>query len=146
MLYECNVPKVPLHKEVNYLHNYLELEKLRQGKRMKIDFNVVGEIKNQRIAPLMFIPFIENCFKHGINNQITEGFVDMTLLIDGDSVHMKIENSKAPTKPSATAKKSGGIGLVNVRRRLHLLYPDMHELTVKQSPNTYCVELNLELE
>lgn len=145
MLYECNVPQVPLQKEVNYLTNYLELEKLRQGKRMKIDFSVVGEPKNQRIAPLMFMAFIENCFKHGISNQITEGFVNIVLHINADSVKMDIENSKAPIRPSATSKKSGGIGLVNVRRRLNLLYPDKHTLKVSENPNTYKVELYLQM-
>ena len=146
MLYECNVPQVPLQKEVNYLHNYLELEKLRQGKRMKIDFSVIGEPKEQRLAPLMFIPFIENCFKHGINNQITEGFVNMVLHIKPDSVKMEIENSRAPLRPSTSSKKSGGIGLVNVRRRLNLLYPAKHKLQISENPNTYKVELLLELD
>jgi len=146
MLYECNVPMVPLQKEVNYLKNYLELEKLRQGKKMKIDLQVNGEARNQRIAPLMFIPFVENCFKHGISNQITEGFVNIGLDIDIDTVTVNIQNSKAPTRPSNTGKKSGGIGLVNVRRRLNLLYPDKHSLTINEDPNTYRVILTLELD
>lgn len=146
MLYECNVPMVSLIKEVNYLKNYLELEKLRQGKRMKINLQIEGDIEHQRIAPLVFIPFIENCFKHGINNQITEGFVNIILLIERHELNITIENSKAPTLPSTTGKKSGGIGLVNVRRRLNLLYPDKHELTISQNPNTYSVNLSLELE
>jgi len=146
MLYECNVPMVPLQKEVNYLKNYLELEKLRQGKKMKINLQVEGEAKNQRIAPLMFIPFIENCFKHGISNQITDGYVNILLEIENENIEVTIENSKAPTRPSTTGKKSGGIGLVNVKRRLNLLYPDKHELKVDEDPNTYTVNLVLELD
>lgn len=146
MLYECNVPMVPLQKEVNYLKNYLELEKLRQGKKMKILLQVEGEAKNQRIAPLMFIPFIENCFKHGISNQISDGYVNILLEIGKDRIEVTIENSKAPTRPSTTGKKSGGIGLVNVRRRLSLLYPDKHELLVSETPNTYSVNLILQLD
>lgn len=146
MLYECNVPMVPLSKEVNYLKNYLELEKLRQGKRMKIDLQINGEINDQRIAPLLFIPFIENCFKHGINNQISEGFVNIKLDIEMDELNIYIENSKATTLPSATGKKSGGIGLVNVRRRLNLLYPNKHKINISQDPNTYRVHLYVHLE
>jgi len=145
MLYECNVPMVPLQKEVNYLKNYLELEKLRQGKKMKISLDVVGEPRHQRIAPLMFIPFVENCFKHGISNQITEGFVDISMEISTESVTVHIQNSKAPTRPSNSGKKSGGIGLVNVRRRLKLLYPDKHNLSISEDPNTYHVTLTLQL-
>ncbi len=146
MLYECNVPMVPLQKEVNYLKNYLELEKLRQGKRMTINFEIIGEPRTQRIAPLMFIPFIENCFKHGINHQISDGFVNITLDIKDDEVNINIVNSKSPTRPSPTGKKSGGIGLVNVRRRLNILYPDKHTLRVTEDPNTYKVYLSLQMQ
>ena len=64
MLYECNEKEVPLSKEINYMQNYLELEKLRHGNKMLIDLKINGEIEDQKIAPLMLIPFIENSFKH----------------------------------------------------------------------------------
>jgi LytS/YehU family sensor histidine kinase len=146
MLYECNERMVPLSKEVNYIKNYLELEKLRQGKKVNIKFKMEGEIENQKIAPLMFIPFLENSFKHGLNNQISEGFVDIELKVKEGSVEVEIENSKAPSMPSASGKKSGGIGLVNVRRRLDLLYPDSYELDIENNPNTYHVKLKLKLD
>lgn len=145
MLYECNEREVPLQKEVNYIQNYLELEKLRQGNRFEIDFVVQGSIGNQKIAPLLFIPFIENSFKHGLSNQIKEGFVNIMMLIEAEEVSMSIENSKAPTLPSPNRKKSGGIGLVNVRRRLNLLYPGKYELDIENNPNTYKVNLTVEL-
>ena len=146
MLYECNERMVPLSKEVNYIKNYLELEKLRQGKKFDIKFDLEGEIEHQKIAPLMFIPFLENSFKHGLNNQISEGFVDIKLKIFDHSVEVDIENSKSPTLPSPSGKKSGGIGLVNVRRRLDLLYPDNYNLDIKNNPNTYHVNLKLNLD
>lgn len=145
MLYECNEREVPLQKEVNYIQNYLELEKLRQGNRFEIDFAVQGSVGNQKIAPLLFIPFIENSFKHGLSNQIKEGFVHIMMLIEPEEVSMSIENSKAPTLPAPNRKKSGGIGLVNVRRRLNLLYPGKYELDIENNPNTYKVNLNVEL-
>lgn len=145
MLYECNEREVPLQKEVNYIENYLELEKLRQGNRFEINFNVQGMIGNQRIAPLLFIPFIENSFKHGVSNQLREGYVNIMMLIEADEVSMSIENSKAPTLPSPNHKKSGGIGLVNVRRRLNLLYPGKYDLDIENNPNSYKVNLNVEL-
>ncbi len=146
MLYECNERRVPLRKEVNYIKNYLELEKLRQAKKFDIRFQMEGEIENQKIAPLMFIPFLENSFKHGLNSQISEGFVDIRLNVMDDSVEVDIENSKAPTLPSPSGKKSGGIGLVNVRRRLALLYPDSYDLSIRSNPNTYHVNLKLKLD
>ncbi len=146
MLYECNEREVSLSKEINYLKNYLELEKIRQGKKMDINFIMEGEVEGQKIAPLMFIPFIENSFKHGISNQLTAGYVNIYLEIEKQKVNIIIENSKTTSMPAAGGKKSGGIGLVNVRRRLDLLYPNLHELTIKEDPNTYTVKLCINLD
>lgn len=145
MLYECNERRVPLQKEVNYLKNYLELEKLRQGNKFITNLEVQGEIGNQQIAPLMFIPFVENSFKHGISNSISEGYVNIEILVDEQDLQVNIENSKAISLPSPNKKKSGGIGLVNVKRRLDLLYPDEYQLDIKDSPDKYRVELGLTL-
>ncbi len=145
MLYECNEEQVPLRKEVNYLENYLELEKLRQKKNITIDFLVEGVINNQKIAPLIFIPFLENSFKHGVNNQIKDGYVKILLKILDNEVDFSIENSKTEAAPKPYGKKSGGIGLVNVRRRLNLLYPNKHKLIIQDNPNNYCIELKIKL-
>ena len=144
MLYECNEKWVPLYKEVNYLKNYLALERLRQGKDVQINFDVAGNLSNQEIAPLLFIPFIENSFKHGLSNTLDKGFVNISLNIEADSVFIFIENSK-PSVPARFHKRSGGIGLVNVRRRLDLLYLNKYELTIEDSPKKYGVSLELEL-
>ncbi|MFT6334036.1 MAG: two-component system LytT family sensor kinase [Saprospiraceae bacterium] len=146
MLYECNEREVPLSKEINYLKNYLELEKIRQGKKMDINFIMDGEVNNQKIAPLMFIPFIENSFKHGISNQLTAGYVNILLEIEKQEVNITIENSKTASMPAPSGKKSGGIGLVNVRRRLDLLYPNLYELNIDEDPNTYTVKLCINLD
>ncbi|HFA51515.1 MAG TPA: histidine kinase [Bacteroidetes bacterium] len=146
MLYECNEPEVQLSKEVSYIANYLELEKLRQGKSMDISFKVDGAITDQRIAPLMFIPFIENCFKHGLGNHISKGFVRISLKVAGNEVEARIENSKPESMPKPRKARSGGIGLVNVRRRLDLLYPGSYSLDIEDSPNTYAVRLKILLD
>ncbi len=147
MLYECNEPRVPLEKEVNYIKNYLDLEKLRQGEDARISFQIHGEITNQEIAPLLFIPFLENSFKHGLTNTIHEGYVNILLDVEEDKVRFEIENSKPETLPTEIhmKKKSGGIGLVNVRRRLNLLYPDQYELILKDTPRSYAITLDLDL-
>jgi len=145
MLYECNEKRVPLLKEVNYIQNYLDLEKLRQGKNVDINFKVEGEIFDQQIAPLMFIPFLENSFKHGLNNQISHGFVNILLVIEQQHINFHIENSKAASLPTQTHKRSGGIGLVNVKRRLNIIYPNQHTLEINDTPNTYGVELDIDL-
>lgn len=146
MLYECNEKEVLLSKEINYLKNYLELEKLRHGNNMDIGLNISGEIEKQKIAPLILIPFIENSFKHGANNQIGQGYVNLELDVFENDLRMSLENSKTPSLPKIMDKRSGGIGLVNVKRRMEILYPGKHQLDIMESPNTYKVELNLNLE
>lgn len=145
MLYECNEKRVPLDKEVHYLENYLDLEKLRKGQMVDIGFEVNGRIGQQTIAPLIFIPFVENSFKHGANNHIKKGFVNIKLDIDNQNIVFFIENSKVDSLPAQTHKRSGGIGLVNVKRRLDLLYPKKYKLDIKDNPNTYAVRLRLDL-
>lgn len=147
MLYECNEPRVPLRKEINYLQNYLDLERLRQRKGINIELKVNGTVADQMIAPLMLIPFLENSFKHGVNANIKDGFVIATLNVKARSVHFILENSKGSQMPSQLHgnRPSGGIGLANVRRRLDLLYPDNYELNIRESPSTYAVHLDLEL-
>lgn len=146
MLYECNEKRVLLSKEVNYIKNYLELEKLRQGKNVEIDFTVEGEVSDQMIAPLMFIPFLENSFKHGLSNQITKGFVNIRLTIENKKVLFFIENSKPETLPKQDHRPSGGIGLVNIHRRLNILYPNNYDLKIEDTPKAYAVRLELELD
>ncbi|MFK8162541.1 MAG: sensor histidine kinase [Lewinella sp.] len=147
MLYECNEPRVPLRKEINYLQNYLDLERLRQRKGINIELKVNGNVADQMIAPLMLIPFLENSFKHGVNANIKDGFVIATLNIEPRSVHFILENSKGSVMPTQVHgnRPSGGIGLVNVRRRLDLLYKDKFELNIRESPSTYAVHLDLNL-
>lgn len=146
MLYESNEKRVTLENEINYVKNYLELEKLRQGNKFNIQFNLEGQAGNQQIAPLMFIPFLENSFKHGLDNQIKSGFVNIHMSLKDDSVEMDIENSKPPTIPEKNSDKiSGGIGLENVKRRLKLLYPQKHALEITDKPNTFKVSLNIQL-
>jgi len=147
MLYECNEKRVLLSKEINYIKNYLDLEKLRQGKNISISFKTTGDPGNKEIAPLMFIPFLENSFKHGLSHQIAQGYVNIQLDVKDNEVDFFIENSKPEKLPSPVVKgkKSGGIGLVNVQRRLNLLYPNQYELKIHDNPKSYAVKLKIHL-
>jgi len=140
MLYECNDNKVGLDKELQYLHSYIDLQKIRLGNKAFIDFKVVGKVENQQIVPLLLIAFIENAFKHGVaNNPLTP----IRLLIDVNEghLHFHIQNKKHTNNRDA----SGGIGLNNVRRRLNLLYPGKYNLDIQDEADTYTVELSLVL-
>ncbi|MEL7220507.1 MAG: histidine kinase, partial [Bacteroidota bacterium] len=146
MLYECNEKRVLLKKEVNYLRNYLDLERIRQHEDIEINFLVEGQVNDQLVAPLLFIPFLENSFKHGLNTQLKNGFVNILLEVDDKHVDFQIENSKGQTVLRPDNRPSGGIGLVNVRRRLDLIYPDRYELKVSNNPNTFSVHLTVNLD
>ncbi|ASU36064.1 sensor histidine kinase [Mucilaginibacter xinganensis] len=140
MLYECNDNKVDLAKELQYLQNYIDLQKIRFSNKAYIDYKVEGVIGNQQIVPLLLIAFIENAFKHGVAN---DPLTPIRLLIDVDEEHLHfyIQNKKHHNNRDA----SGGIGLNNVKRRLNLLYPNKYNLDIKDETDTYTVELSLVL-
>lgn len=147
MLYECNEKQVLLSKEIHYMNNYLDLERLRQPKDAAITFETYGRVSEQLVAPLIFVPFVENSFKHGLNHHISGGgFVHIRLSVSGDDLEFEIENSKMEHLPQMAHPRSGGIGLVNVRQRLNMLYPEAYNLTVKDEPGRYTVTLQLSLK
>ena len=146
MLYECNERRVLLSKEIQYIHNYLDLERLRQPREADIRFTTSGVISDQMVAPLIFVPFLENSFKHGLNHHVQGGgFVRLNLSVSGEDLEFTIENSKAERIPRQEHPRSGGIGLANVRQRLEMLYPENHTLTVLDEPHRYVVTLHLKM-
>jgi len=147
MLYESNERIIPLTQEINYVQNYLELEKLRHGQNFQMEMEITGEPEGLSIAPLLFIPFLENAFKHGIDHQLNSGYVKIKLDIGSQKLHLNVVNSLPSSEitPQKDGKKSGGIGLTNVRRRLNILYPKKHQLDIYKTANEYLVDLNLQL-
>ncbi len=143
MLYECNEPKVLLSKELNYIKNYLDLERIRQQHNVEISFNLEGSVGHQKIAPLLLITFIENCFKHGIKNSLEKGFVELNIKVIDKELNFEVRNSKPNSLPYQEHKRAGGIGLVNVKRRLNLLYANKHDLEIEDAPDVYTVRLKL---
>jgi two-component system LytT family sensor kinase len=146
MLYECNERRVPLSREIHYIYNYLDLERLRQPKDADIRFEVEGHVSEQMVAPLLFVPFLENSFKHGLNHAVGGGgFVRLKLSTSGEDLEFFIENSKVDQLPKQNHARSGGIGLVNVRQRLQIIYPENHDLEIIDEPNRYAVTLRLKI-
>jgi len=140
MLYECNDNKVALTKELQYLQNYIDLQKIRFGKKAYIDFKVNGQVTDQQIVPLLLIAFIENAFKHGV---VSDPLLPVHLLIHVNEDHLQffIQNKKHNNNRDIM----GGIGLNNVRRRLDLLYPGKYSLNIVDEEQTYTCELSLVL-
>jgi LytS/YehU family sensor histidine kinase len=146
MLYECNEKLVFLNKEIEYLRNYIELEELRMGGQDYIRFHVEGNADRRMLAPLLFTPLLENAIKHGLNRSTDDSWVHIDMKIDGDELEFVIENSKSDKMATVPIKSDGGIGLINVRRRLELLYPQKHVFRVSERQDTYRVYLKLTLE
>jgi two-component system LytT family sensor kinase len=145
MLYDNDAAQISLANEVEYLKNYINLQLLRFADDIKINLYLSGAFERYTIAPMLLIPFVENAFKHGIGT-LEEPIIDVLLSIpeDKDELHMMVVNGIAPMGISAQ-EASSGIGLVNVRRRLELLYPSRHSLTVEQTKDTFTVKLQIDL-
>ncbi|MDQ3392796.1 MAG: histidine kinase, partial [Bacteroidota bacterium] len=144
MIYDCNHPKVQLSKEIEYMENYISLERLRLNNEIPIDFKVEGNTENLLIAPLIFITFLENAFKHGVSNNQAGAWVKIKINVNGRECLYVVENSKIAIETSGKEENSG-IGLANVNRRLELTYPDRYELEVKNESDKYVVQLKLQL-
>ncbi|HMW39825.1 MAG: histidine kinase [Saprospiraceae bacterium] len=146
MLYECNETVVPLSKEIQYIRNYLDLEKLRLSREANIQLNIEGDSEGIKVAPLLFIPFIENSFKHGLRNHQGAAFINIYFGISNE-LNFQIINSKSMDMPGfGRSKPSGGIGLTNVRKRLELIYPDMHRLNISDEPDQFIINLTLKIK
>lgn len=143
LLYEAGEEKVTIDKEINYLNNYLELERIRLGNRGKILFENTTDSDEYLIEPMLLMPFVENSFKHGLNKQATDGWVKIILSVNDGKLHCSISNNKKEISANKTGIKIGGIGIENVKRRLDILYPNKYTLGIKESDITFEVELHL---
>lgn len=144
MIYESRAASIPLRKEVELLQSYIELEQLRYGERLDVSFTSSGTIDNKMIAPLLLLPFLENAFKHGTSRQIDQCWISFDLNVTASILQFKLVNSVDKEDKKATT--DGGLGLQNVKRRLNLLYPGKHQLTVQSEEEVFIVSLELELE
>jgi len=145
MLYESNEDLVPLKREIVFMDNYVELQKLRSDQRSNIEYNKKGDPARIKIAPLLFLPFIENAFKHGIKGDPDGGYVKIRLVIEDNIVDLYIENNKGEVE-KVEKNEFNGIGLNNVKRRLELIYPGKYELDIMEGEQSFQVGLKLNLE
>lgn len=141
MLETSRQEKSSLQSEITFIRNYLALEKLRLNNRATIYFEVVGEPQQKTIASLLLIPFIENAFKHGINATAGNAYLHSQLRIEENELFFFIENSIS----SKQHEEVSGTGLENVRRRLHLLYPNSHQLAIENDGTKFSVNLQLSI-
>lgn len=145
MIYESNYPLIELNKEIEYMQNYVSLERLRLNNQIPIEFKIEGDPGGIKVAPLILITFLENAFKHGVSGDNKKAWVNLTLKLTGKDFIYTVENSKTKINSVTSEHGKSGIGLVNVKRRLELTYGDKYELEVKDLADRYYVQLKLSL-
>jgi two-component system LytT family sensor kinase len=141
MLYESKDEKVSLEKEIEYLQNYIELQRMRISEKVNIRFNIDGNPDSLMIEPMLLIPFVENAFKHGIS-YLEDCTISISMKIVPGELVFTVENQiiKKGTEEIST---ESGIGLKNVLRRLELLYPAKHDINIEENEMKYLVNLTI---
>lgn len=144
MLYQTDEEKVLLKTEAEYLQSYIDLQKQRFGEKVKVDLHISLAHEWSEIEPMLLIPFVENAFKHGIG-MIKDPEIDIDLTSnEKNELFFHVSNKYNPDS-SQVKDKTSGIGLVNVQRRLNILYGDKHDLTIRKDTERFTVSLKLDL-
>jgi hypothetical protein len=143
MINECDEKLVSLEKEVKLIQDYMGLEKVRYGKRLDMQVEIHGDFENNLIAPLLMIPFVENSFKHGTSQMLQHPWIKLEITTVNDQLFFKLSNSKPSLSHAYIQNK--GIGLTNVRKRLHLVYPGRHQLDISETEDMFTVNMQIVL-
>jgi len=143
MLYECNQPLVPLSKELKMVQDYITLEQIRYDDHLDVHIDLPAETNNFGIAPLLLLPLVENCFKHGTSHMLEQPWLNLQVTLEQNKLYVKLMNGKTN---EIRNNHHDGIGISNVRKRLTLLYPGKHELTITDEEDVFIVNLWLQLE
>jgi two-component system LytT family sensor kinase len=143
LLYESEQGESSLADEVAFLNNYIDLMKLRLGNKVELTISLPDSNHDLRVPPLLFVPFVENAFKHGISYR-ERSFIDIRMFVDGNKIWFKARNSMGTG--NLTEKMHSGIGLENVKKRLNLLFPQTHTLKIEQTSAEFNVDLSLEIK
>lgn len=144
VIYDAQQNRTPLAKEITVLEEYISLFQLQHEEPVQVEFDYQLPRQKILIEPLLLVPIVENCFKHGDHAENPDAFVRLSLSVKEDQLHFRAENSYNPLQDQKD--RTGGVGLENIRRRLQLQYPDRHTLDIKTLGKVFCLELNLELQ
>lgn len=149
IIYECDADEVRIHQEIEFMHSYLALEKMRVEEDLELDISIAENLPDFQIAPLMFLPFLENAVKHGANISSQKPRIQIKLKIDEQGVlKFKCQNRidvGTGSEPSQSPEDVGGFGLQNIRKRLEHTYPYRHHLQITENQSMFLVELSINL-
>jgi len=143
VLYEGQKPLVSLKQELLMITEYINLEKIRYGNKLDVHVLIPDKSEDLYIAPLLLLPFIENCFKHGTSNMLENPWINLTVELKDLTLIMKLMNGKTPLNGNIQEKQ--GIGINNVSQRLNLLYKDKFDLQIREDEEVFVVDLKVEL-
>ncbi len=135
---------VPVADEIEMIKDYMELEKVRYGNDLAIQLEIVGNYTNKWMTPLLLLPLVENCFKHGTSQVLQQPWIKLHILIEDATFSMQLSNNK-PEKSKKNTEKSG-IGLQNVQKRLQLLYASNHRFTIQAETYIYSIVMCIPLQ
>ena len=141
MLYETANESIAIEHEIKIIEDYIELEKLRYSNRLNVVFHHSVDNKQEKLAPLILLPFVENAFKHGAGESRFRSEININLTLKDQRLTFVVANSKETTDSEDSEPK---IGLANIKRQLELIYPG-HELAIDQTSDTFKVALNIDL-
>ena len=145
MLHENNLDFIDMGREIDYLENYIALQKLRtqSSPEFIIEDNITGQNCNHKIAPMLLIPLVENAFKHGISLK-EKSWIKISLTCNEKEILFEVRNSMHTRQDNDPEKENSGIGFKNVVERLKLIYPDRHQIAVNGNGNEFFVELSIQ--
>lgn len=141
MLYETKTEEIPLSQELEYIEKYIELQRIRTANENYVHYDVKGCPKQKKVAPMVFIPFIENAFKHSGNKKLDHA-VNIDIQIQDDAIQFKCANKFEPNHRARNG--ANGLGNDLIQRRLNLLYPRKHHLAIDHQANQYRVDLTIQ--
>ncbi len=143
VLYDCRSPFIPVEDESKVIRDYIELEKLRYNKRLQVEYQEHIAPPGGSVAPLLLLPFVENCFKHGAGGTTGDVKIWINLQLQNNVLEFEVKNTVEDLEVKSNPQ---GIGLKNVRRQLDLIYPDRYELFTGRQNGIYVVQLKVRLE
>ena len=145
MLYDSKRHFIEIEKEIEYIKNYINLEKIRYNERLDVQMTVFKNVEKVKVPPLLFLPLVENAFKHGVSNSVEDSWIHIDISLKKKMLIFKIENSISSQKYEPNGF-GNGLGLENLRRRLEILYPNRHELKLIHDECSHLAVLKLNIE
>jgi len=140
VLYKSQHKEVPLKEEVTMIEHFLALEEIRYGDRLEVNFETAGNMMTP-ISPLILLSVVENAFKHGASGDIDNPKINIEILEKEDAIHYSVWNTKSKYQGELNDAYKKGIGLSNIRRQLNLIYPNQHELIIKDEATFFHVQI-----